>query len=263
MLSAVVQPPTPLQRQLDQLGKRIALGAVVVVAIISSLELIRGNAIVDVAFEAIALFVAAIPEGLPAVVTVTLALGVHRMARKRSIVRQLAAVETLGCTTVICTDKTGTLTLNQMTARALWYRRGRFVISGEGYRSEGSVEQVDRPGETSTGLEPLAVALALCNDSRIDEGRLVGDPTEGALLVVAQKAGLDAEAARARWSRVAEVPFESERKYMATFHEDGEVDSRRRQRCSPTSFSLDATPCSVRTARIVRRSAPHSGHRRE
>ena len=222
MLAATVQPPTPLQRQLDQLAKRIAVIAVIVVAIISTFELVRGDTILEVAFEAIALFVAAIPEGLPAVVTVTLALGVQRMARKKSIVKRLAAVETLGCTTVICTDKTGTLTLNQMTARSVWYRGGRFAVTGEGYRPEGHIERLDGSAAAPANLEPLATALALCNESRVDDGKLVGDPTEGALLVLAQKTGLDADATRARLSRVGEVPFESERKFMATFHADGD-----------------------------------------
>ena len=221
MLEEAVQPPTPLQIQLDRLGKRIAVIAVAVVAIVSAFELVRGDTLFAIVFEAIALFVAAIPEGLPAVVTVTLALGVHRMARQRAIVKRLAAVETLGCTTVICTDKTGTLTMNQMTARALWYRGESFSVSGEGYRPEGKIERLDGPNGTITNLDPLALALVLCNDSRVDDGKLVGDPTEGALLVLAQKAGYDPDATRDRFARVAEVPFESERKFMATFHTDG------------------------------------------
>ena len=229
MIEETVQPRTPLQRQLDHLGKRIAAIAVVVVAIISVFELLRGDTFMEIAFEAIALAVAAIPEGLPAVVTVTLALGLHRMAKNRAIVKRLAAVETLGCTTVICTDKTGTLTMNQMTARAFWYKAARFSVSGEGYRPEGTIESLDSP-TTSVGapldIEPLAVALALCNDSRLHEGKLVGDPTEGALLVLSQKAKLDPDATRASFPRVAEVPFESERKFMATFHAEGDEDVR-------------------------------------
>jgi Ca2+-transporting ATPase len=224
MLDETIQPRTPLQRQLDQLGRRLAAIAVVVVTIISAFELLRGDRLANIAFEAIALFVAAIPEGLPAVVTVTLALGLHRMARHRAIVKRLAAVETLGCTTVICTDKTGTLTMNQMTARALWCRAARFSVSGEGYRAEGTIESSEAPaGGVAPDLAPLAVAMALCNDSRLHEGKLVGDPTEGALLVLSQKAGLDVEATRARLPRVAEVPFESGRMFMATFHTEGEA----------------------------------------
>ncbi len=225
MLEETVQPPTPLQRQLDQLGKRLAAIAVVVVTVISVFEVLRGDTFFDIAFEAIALFVAAVPEGLPAVVTVTLALGLHRMARNRAIVKRLAAVETLGCTTVICTDKTGTLTMNQMTARAVFCRAARYSVSGEGYRADGKIESIEGPSSDAAArdLEPLAVAMALCNDSRLNEGKLVGDPTEGALLVLSQKAGLDFESTRARFPRVAEVPFESERKFMATFHREDEA----------------------------------------
>ncbi len=220
MLEEAVQPATPLQLQLAQLGKRLAMIAIGVVEVVAAFQLVRGAPLFEVVFAAIALFVAAIPEGLPAVVTVTLALGVHRMARKRAIVKRLGAVETLGCTTVICTDKTGTLTMNQMTARSLWYRGERFAISGEGYRSEGAIEPVDAPSGATPDLDPLALACALCNDSRVDGGKLVGDPTEGALVVLARKAGLDPDIARSRLPRVAEVPFESERKFMATFHGD-------------------------------------------
>lgn len=228
MLQEAVAPRTPLQRQLDQLGRRLAAIAVVVVVVVSLFAFLRGDTLVKVAFEAIALAVAAIPEGLPAVVTVTLALGLHRMARNRAIVKRLAAVETLGCTTVICTDKTGTLTMNQMTARALWSRATRFTVSGEGYRPEGTIERVGAPAATAPArdLEPLAVALALCNDSRLHDGKLVGDPTEGALLVLAHKAQLDADATRAGSPRLAEVPFESERKFMATFHAGGAGEVR-------------------------------------
>lgn len=225
MLAETVQPPTPLQRQLDHLGKTLAAIAVVVVAVVSTFEFLRGDTFVDIAFEAIALFVAAIPEGLPAVLTVTLALGLQRMARQKAIVKRLAAVETLGCTTVICTDKTGTLTMNQMTARAIWYRGATFSVSGEGYRAEGAIAPADHPGgpASTAEFEPLATALALCNDSRVHEGELVGDPTEGALLVLSQKAGLEPEEIRQRLPRLAEVPFESERKFMATLHRAGEA----------------------------------------
>jgi Ca2+-transporting ATPase len=132
MLAEAKPGPTPLQVQLDGLGHRLALIASVVIALIFSLGLLRGEPLVQTVLTSIALAVAAIPEGLPAVVTLTLAIGMHRMARHRAIVKKLAAVETLGCTTVICSDKTGTLTLNQMTARALVYGGRRFAVSGEG-----------------------------------------------------------------------------------------------------------------------------------
>jgi Ca2+-transporting ATPase len=163
---------------------------------------------------AIALAVAAIPEGLPAVVTVTLALGMHRMARRHAIVKKLAAVETLGCTTVICSDKTGTLTLNQMTARAL-SAGPRHAVSGEGYGSEGTIAGAG-------DLREVLLPAALCVDARIRDGELIGDPTEGALLALAAKAGLDAGRLQEHLPRIAEIPFDSATKFMATFHHDGE-----------------------------------------
>jgi Ca2+-transporting ATPase len=169
----------------------------------------------------IALAVAAIPEGLPAVVTVTLAIGMHRMARHRAIVKKLAAVETLGCTTVICSDKTGTLTMNQMTARAVVCQGRRFAVSGEGYGAAGTFAATD--GDAMPTLDRLLHAAALANDSRIREGRLIGDPTEGALLALAAKGGVDAEQIARQRPRIAEIPFDSAYKFQATFHRDGDT----------------------------------------
>lgn len=221
MLEVATPTRTPLQMQLDYLAKRLAAVAGVVVAAISALELLRGDSVAEIAMEAVALAVAAVPEGLPAVVTVTLALGLHRMARHRAIVKRLAAVETLGCTTVIGSDKTGTLTMNQMTVRRLWLAGTRFEVSGEGYRPGGAIASTVA-GE-APDVKELLRPIALCNDSSIRDGVLIGDPTEGALLTLAMKAGLDVEALRRTVPRAAEVPFEAERRFMATFHRDGDV----------------------------------------
>jgi P-type Ca2+ transporter type 2C len=221
LLTEATQAPTPLQVQLDRLGRRLAAIAGAVVALIGGIGLLRGDDLVQTAMTAIALAVAAVPEGLPAVVTVTLALGMHRMARRNAIVKKLAAVETLGCTTVICSDKTGTLTLNQMTARRLFYAGRHFVVSGEGYTGEGEIRAEDDLAPPD--LLPLLRPAALCTDSRIRDGNLIGDPTEGALLALAAKGGVDAEAAAERSPRIAEIPFDSAHKFMATFHHDGEV----------------------------------------
>ncbi len=219
MLAEEGEPSTPLQRQLDLLGKRLAAIAGVVVALILAAGLARGEPLVELVITAIALAVAAIPEGLPAVVTITLALGMRHMARRHAIVKRLAAVETLGCTTVICTDKTGTLTLNQMTAQRLRAADCDFQVSGRGYQPDGNIEP---QGSPAPDLRALLECAVLCNDSRVRDGELIGDPTEGALLVLARKGGIDPAALRARLPRSAELPFDSARKLMATFHRDGE-----------------------------------------
>ena len=224
LLAAAQESPTPLQVQLDALGKRLAIIAGVVVTLIFVLGLLRGDPLVQIVLTSIALAVAAIPEGLPAVVTVTLALGMHRMARNRAIVKKLPAVETLGSTTVICSDKTGTLTLNQMTARTLFYRGRRFVVSGEGYSGAGAIS-AGNGGALANALpdfRPLLVPAALCTESHIRDGQLIGDPTEGALLALAAKGGVDQDVASEHSPRIAEIPFDSAHKFMATFHHDGE-----------------------------------------
>ena len=220
MLAEAEAGPTPLQLQLDGLGRRLALIAGIVVTLIFALGLLRGEPLAQILLTSIALAVAAIPEGLPAVVTVTLALGMHRMAKSRAIVKKLAAVETLGCTTVICSDKTGTLTMNQMTARAVIFRGRRYAVSGEGYGAAGAITAED--GGPLPDFSPLLTPAVLANDSRIRDGELIGDPTEGALLALSAKDGLDAGALAERRPRIAEIPFDSAHKFMATFHHDGE-----------------------------------------
>ena len=212
--------PTPLERQLNQLTARLAMIACAAVALVFALEISQGVGFGDAALGAVALAVAAIPEGLPAVVTVTLAVGVSQMAKHNAIVRRLHSVETLGSTTVICSDKTGTLTLNQMTAREVVRGGQRIVVDGIGYRSEGGLHLLDGSASPSLGL--AREAAALCSDTSVRDGEVVGDPTEGALVVLAVKAGLDVEARRREWPRIGEVPFDSAAKYMATFHPVGD-----------------------------------------
>ncbi len=219
LLTQAEDAATPLQIQLDSLGKRLLLIALVVIVLLFASALWRGEPLIQTAFTAIALAVAAIPEGLPAVVTVTLALGMHRMARQRAIVKRLAAVETLGCTTVICTDKTGTLTVNQMTARALFYNNQSHSVSGEGYNLVGQILPTSSPEDLST----LLLALALCNNSLLQGSQVLGDPMEGALLVLAAKGGIDRNQANNQLPRIAEIPFDAEHKFMATFHRQDNV----------------------------------------
>lgn len=218
LLAQTDDEATPLQIQLDSLGKRLALLALVIVLVLFGSALLRGEPLIETAFTAIALAVAAIPEGLPAVVTVTLALGMHRMATQRAIVKRLSAVETLGCTTVICTDKTGTLTVNQMTARALYYKDQAFNISGEGYEIAGEIS----PAIAKTDLNELLLPLTLCNDSILRDKQILGDPMEGALLVLAAKCGLNKEQANNQLPRISEIPFDAEHKYMVTFHQQND-----------------------------------------
>jgi Ca2+-transporting ATPase len=206
LLAETAESATPLQLQLDALGKRLALIAGGVISLMFVAGIARGDPLLKTAMTAIALAVAAIPEGLPAVVTVTLALGMHRMARRHAIVRKLAAVETLGCTTVICSDKTGTLTQNRMAARALFYGGRRHTLDGTPLPQ----------------LAPLLLPAALCADAHIRDGELIGDPTEGALLALAAQGGLNADALAALTPRIAEIPFDPALKFMATFHRDGD-----------------------------------------
>ena len=211
-----------MQVQLDRLGKRLGAIALTLVGLLSFLEFLRGTDLAHIVLDAIALAVAAMPEGLPVVVTVTLALGMHKMARQRAIVKRLASVETLGCTTVICSDKTGTLTLNQMTARAFFYQGRTLRGVGRGLPDARRDHAPTATARSVPDLAPLLVPLVACNDSRVDDGKVIGDPMEAALLVLAAKGGIAAgRRSREQLPRIAEIPFDSAHKFMATFHRDG------------------------------------------
>jgi P-type Ca2+ transporter type 2C len=220
-LEATKEVRSPLQRQLDDVGRRLGLIALVLVALLFAISLARGQALAHVILESISLAVAAIPEGLPAVVTITLALGMRRMARKQALVKRLASVETLGCATVICSDKTGTLTVNEMTVRAFALGPVTFSVSGEGYETRGQITPAFTAENADTQCLFLKAAV-LCNDSQLHGGAVIGDPTEGALLVLADKAGCDLGEIRADYPRLAEIPFDSAHKFMATAHRDGD-----------------------------------------
>ncbi|HEY0305145.1 MAG TPA: cation-translocating P-type ATPase, partial [Longimicrobiales bacterium] len=229
---------TPLQQELNRVGKLLGLVvgiiAVIIVATIVVVEDVRAaSTFFDVLILGVALAVAAVPEGLPAVVTAVLALGVQRMARRNAIVRHLAAVETLGSANIIASDKTGTLTRNEMTARTLVTASGRVSFTGIGYSPEGAIEPmggraIDPPWQTEI-TRALAVANR-ANNASIEhcDGEWIvhGDPTDGALLVAAQKAGLHTRELDTRLERVSEVPFSSERKMMSTIHREADGDER-------------------------------------
>jgi len=248
MLQNVEADETPLQRRLEQLGKTLSIGALILVAVVFVLELIDATnisslfsgplvylqtyakEITNVFIVAVSLAIAAVPEGLPAVVTISLALGMREMIQRHALIRRLASVETLGSATVICSDKTGTLTQNEMTVTRLWVDDQTIEITGKGYSSEGNFFA---NGKRIQWKNYMAVRTALWlgilnNDAQIEpiEGsqhsyRVVGDPTEAALLVAAAKAGdayLVVDRERTSYPRVDEIPFDSERKQMVTFH---------------------------------------------
>ncbi|MBJ6760005.1 HAD-IC family P-type ATPase [Myxococcaceae bacterium JPH2] len=226
LLEQATDLQTPLTRALAVLGRTITVAIVIVSVLLMAVGIGRGYPLNEAVLVAITLAVAAIPEGLPAIVTIALAIGVQRMAARRAVVRKLPAVETLGSTTVICSDKTGTLTRNEMTVQALWTPEGRYSLTGVGYAPRG---QLQREGQPVVGVpaevRALLVAGALCNESTLQLHRglweMTGDPTEGALVVAAEKVGLRVEDLRAREPRVDTIPFESEHQYMATLHETG------------------------------------------
>ena len=220
MLNTAQAPPTPLQREVAHLGRRLTMVAAGAVALVVALDVVRGFAFDDILLNAVALAVAAIPEGLPAVLTVTLAVGTSQLARRRAIVKRLSSVETLGATTIICSDKTGTLTVNQMTARRVRAAGCSFTVGGEGYGITGSIT-ADEDGRP-IDLTRLLTVCALCSDATVNDGIAVGDPTEAALVVLAAKGGIQVLAERARRPRLGEVPFDSATKYMATFHDGGD-----------------------------------------
>jgi P-type Ca2+ transporter type 2C len=219
LLETASSDQTPLQRRLDRVARRLLWLCLAIVTVVFALGLMRAVPIFEMFLGAISLAVAAIPEGLPAIVTVALALGVSRMARRNALVRRLHAVETLGCAQVICTDKTGTLTLGEMTARKVVMGDRVFEVTGEGYSTDGALFADGEPlAEADAALADLLCAAVACNDAHLTshEGRpaIVGDPTEGALLVLAAKAGITRERAKADMRRVGAFAFTSERKRM-------------------------------------------------
>jgi Ca2+-transporting ATPase len=224
MLSGVEQEKTPLTKQLDQLTVIITIMAAAALLLIIILGLARGEDFDSLFLTGITLAIAAIPTGLPAVVTMLLSVGTRQLADRGAIVKRLRSVETLGSTSAICSDKTGTLTLNQMTGRELVLVGRRFSVDGEGYSTNGRIVRVAGTGEVA--LEPFTLPMALANDAVIRDGACIGDPTEGALVVLAAKSGLDVDATRRTYPRLGEVPFDAEYKLMATFHEMDDGDRK-------------------------------------
>lgn len=239
MLQNVDQGQTPLQERMAKLGRILVLACLGICVAMAVVGVLQGQSLYTMLMAGISLAVAAIPEGLPAVITVSLALGVQRMIRRKAIVRKLQAIETLGCATIICSDKTGTLTQNQMTVRRVFLGGSWIEVTGEGYEPRGEVK-----GDFSkSDLELLAKAGALCNNAHLQSGpskgkgflsrplapfwEITGDPTEGALIVFAAKAGVWQERLHQAYPRLYELPFDSDRKRMSVVCEDSTNGDRK------------------------------------
>ncbi|MEV6300625.1 cation-transporting P-type ATPase [Actinoplanes sp. NPDC051861] len=228
MLQTEKDAETPLTRQLAKLTNQILVIAGIALLASVIINLARGNEFNVVFTAAVAFAVSAIPTGLPAVVTTILSLGTQMLAKANAIVKRLRSTETLGSTSAINSDKTGTLTLNQMTAVEMTIPGRRYTVSGSGYSTDGVIKRV--AGQPDVPLEEFLLPMILASDAVVNDGQMIGDPTEGALVVLAEKGGLDATATRQAYPRVAELPFDAAYKMMATFHRMT-VDGREVIRC--------------------------------
>ncbi|MFC1768547.1 calcium-translocating P-type ATPase, SERCA-type [Nanoarchaeota archaeon] len=218
MIQEVKQELTPLQKKMDQLGKVLGIITLIVAFIVFGAGLLAHKAsMLEMLIVAVSLAVAAIPEGLPAVVTISLAIGTKRMLHRNALIRRLPSVETLGSTTVICTDKTGTLTMNEMTVKKIFANNKIFEVSGAGYETKGEFLTDGKRTDTKE-LDLILHIGALNNDAELKEGKIIGDPTEGSLIVSAKKAGMNVEDLHANYPRIDEIGFTSERKMMTTIH---------------------------------------------
>jgi Ca2+-transporting ATPase len=229
MIQSVHEEPTPLQQKLDQLGKMLGWAALIVCALVFGIGWLRGVEPLEMFLVAVSLAVAAVPEGLAAVVTITLAMGMREMISRHALIRRLASVETLGSTTVICSDKTGTLTQNQMTVTRMWVDGATFEVTGSGHVPDGhfSIEERRIDLDQYPALTTALWVAALANDAQLEEQfdseseyslRAVGDPTETALLIAAAKAGAMRDQLEESYPRIDEIPFDSARKRMTTVH---------------------------------------------
>ena len=220
---------TPLTRQMDRLTGQILVIAGIALVTSMALNLARGETFIAVFNAAVAFAIAAIPVGLPTVVTTILAWGTQQLAKAGAIMKRLASTETLGSTSAINSDKTGTLTLNQMTAVQMTVVGRRYAVDGTGYSTAGRITRVG--GQADIGLDEFLVPMVLASDAVVRDGELIGDPTEGALVVLAAKGGIDAVSTRERYPRIAELPFDAAYKLMATFHKMTDASGKQVIRC--------------------------------
>jgi Ca2+-transporting ATPase len=229
MLREAKEERTPLTKQINQLTRIILIIAAATFGSVLAFGLARGKPFDSLFQLGVALAVGSIPDALPAVVTTILSLGTVAMARKCAIIKRLPSVETLGSTSAICADKTGTLTMNQMTVNTLVLPGARYHVTGHGYSTEGDIKRVD--GNGNVELDPVLLPMVLCSDASVQEGRCVGDPNEGALIVLAMKNGIDIKETRNHYPRIATLPFDSEYMLMATFHKITGKDGQPVIRC--------------------------------
>jgi P-type Ca2+ transporter type 2C len=229
MLAEEQDAKTPLTRQMEQLEKQILVIAAIAIVASMALNLARGETFIAVFNAAVAFAIAAIPVGLPTVVTTILAWGTEQLAKAGAIMKRLSSTETLGLTSAINSDKTGTLTLNQMTAVQMAVAGRRYAIDGKGYSTAGRITRV--AGQADIPLDEFLMPMVLASDAVVTDGELIGDPTEGALVVLAAKGGIDAVSTRERYPRIAELPFDAAYKLMATFHEMTDASGHEVIRC--------------------------------
>ena len=218
MLDAVEDVKTPLQAKVDELAIKLGIICIAVSAFVFLLGLYEGKNLLDIFITAIALAVAAIPEGLTAVITVVLALEMQRMVKHNVIVKNLSTIETLGQATVICSDKTGTLTQNKMTVKRVYDLDNEYLVSGSGYNKKGEITLRGKKCNISNNLDKILKICMLNNDANIEYDKIIGDPTEGALLVLVQKSGFDLNNKVKEYPRFNEYPFDSNRKLMTTIN---------------------------------------------
>ncbi len=222
-ISAIEDEPTPLQKKLAGLSKTLGILVIIICAIVLVVGIIYKHEFMEMLLISVSLAVAAIPEGLPAIVTIVLSIGMKKMAERKAVVKKLLAVETLGTTTVICSDKTGTLTQNEMTVTKIFTGDRELTVTGTGYNPKGEILENSNKVEEFMELNVLSHIATLVNDAKLeisDESKIIGDPTEGALLTLSEKIGHSITDTKSKFKRVNEIPFDSSRKMMSTFHED-------------------------------------------